>query len=103
MPLLVGWQLPLVRRVRRAPRPPGLGGPGTPLRVLSLNVKGGAADAEAITATVAALDVDVLAVQELTRGLVRRLALSGLADLLRSPSSSRAKARPAPGCGPAGR
>jgi endonuclease/exonuclease/phosphatase (EEP) superfamily protein YafD len=29
-----------------------------------------------------ALDVDVLAVQELTSGLVRRLALSGLADLL---------------------
>jgi endonuclease/exonuclease/phosphatase (EEP) superfamily protein YafD len=80
--LLVGWQLPPVRRVRRAAGPPGPGGPGTPLRVLSLNVKGGAADAEAITATVAALDVDVLTVQELTRGLVRRLALSGLADLL---------------------
>jgi endonuclease/exonuclease/phosphatase (EEP) superfamily protein YafD len=31
---------------------------------------------------VAALDVDVLAVQELTSGLVGRLALSGLADLL---------------------
>jgi endonuclease/exonuclease/phosphatase (EEP) superfamily protein YafD len=52
------------------------------LRVLTLNVKGGAADAEAITASVAALGVDVLAVQELTSGLVRRLALSGLADLL---------------------
>jgi endonuclease/exonuclease/phosphatase (EEP) superfamily protein YafD len=31
---------------------------------------------------VAALDVDVLAVQELTSGLVRRLTLSGLPDLL---------------------
>jgi endonuclease/exonuclease/phosphatase (EEP) superfamily protein YafD len=92
--LLVAWQLPPVRPgrqgpvrqgpVRRAREPaqPGPGGRGTPLRVLTLNVKGGSADAEAITATVAALQVDVLAVQELTSGLVRRLALSGLADLL---------------------
>jgi endonuclease/exonuclease/phosphatase (EEP) superfamily protein YafD len=78
--LLVGWHLPPARAVRRARGAPGAGGP--PLRVLTLNVKGGAADAEAITASVATLDVDVLAVQELTSGLVRRLALSGLADLL---------------------
>ena len=38
------------------------------LRVLTLNVKGGGADAEAVTATVAALEVDILAVQELTAG-----------------------------------
>jgi endonuclease/exonuclease/phosphatase (EEP) superfamily protein YafD len=80
--LLVAWQLPRPRPARRAPGHPGPGGPGTPLRVLSLNVKGGAADAEAITASVAGLAVDVLAVQELTSGLVQRLALSGLADLL---------------------
>ena len=50
--------------------------------MLTVNVMGGAADAEAIAATVAALEVDILAVQELTRGLVLRLALTGLADLL---------------------
>jgi endonuclease/exonuclease/phosphatase (EEP) superfamily protein YafD len=80
--LLVSWQLPPVRSARRLPAAPGPGGEGATLRVLTLNVKGGVADAEAITASVAALDVDVLAVQELTSGLVRRLALSGLADLL---------------------
>jgi len=80
--LLVSWQLPPVRSARRLSGAPGPGGEGVTLRVLTLNVKGGAADAEAITASVAALDVDVLAVQELTSGLVRRLALSGLADLL---------------------
>ena len=80
--LLVSWQLPPVRPARRRPAARGPGGEGATLRVLTLNVKGGAADAEAITASVAVLDVDVLAVQELTTGLVRRLALSGLADLL---------------------
>ena len=80
--LLVSWQLPPVRSARRLPAAPGPGGEGATLRVLTLNVKGGAADARAITATVAALDVDVLAVQELTSGLARRLALCGLADLL---------------------
>ena len=80
--LLVSWQLPPVRSARRRPGAPGPGGESATLRVLTLNVKGGAADAEAITASVAALGVDVLAVQELTSGLVRRLALSGLADLL---------------------
>ena len=52
------------------------------LRVLTLNVKGSKADAEAISATVAALDVDILAVQELTEDLVRRLALTRLDGLL---------------------
>ncbi len=74
------------------------------LRVLTLNVKGGAADAEAITASVAALEVDILAVQELTAGLVRRLALSGLDDdPAAAVTSTRGRARAAPGCGPAGR
>jgi endonuclease/exonuclease/phosphatase (EEP) superfamily protein YafD len=82
--LLVAWQLPPARPAGRAPGPgqPGPGDRDMPLRVLSLNVKGGAADAEAITACVATLQVDVLAVQELTGGLARRLALSGLPDLL---------------------
>ncbi len=80
--VLLAWQLPPVRWAGRAPGPAGPGGQGKPLRVLSLNVKGGTADAEAIAAIVAALEVDVLAVQELTSGLVRRLALTGLADVL---------------------
>ena len=81
---LVAWQLPLVRALRpvRGHARPGPGGRDTPLRVLTLNVKGGGADAEAITATVAALQVDILAVQELTSELIGRLALSGLPDLL---------------------
>jgi endonuclease/exonuclease/phosphatase (EEP) superfamily protein YafD len=80
--LLVSWQLPPVRSARRLPGAPGPGGEGARLRVLTLNVKGGAAEAEAITAAVAALEVDVLAIQELTSGLVGRLSLTGLADLL---------------------
>jgi endonuclease/exonuclease/phosphatase (EEP) superfamily protein YafD len=78
--ILVAWQCPPPRPGRRT----GRGGhpPGPVLRVLSLNVKGGGADAEAVTASVAALEVDILAVQELTAGLVQRLALSGLDDIL---------------------
>lgn len=78
--ILVAWQCPPLRprsRTRRGEQPPG-----PVLRVLTLNVKGGAADAEAVTASVAALEVDIFAVQELTDGLVRRLALSGLDDIL---------------------
>ena len=78
--VLVAWQCPPLR-----PRPgtgPGERPKGALLRVLTLNVKGGTAEAEAITAIVAALEVDILAVQELTAGLVRRLALSGLDDVL---------------------
>ncbi|HEX9352802.1 MAG TPA: endonuclease/exonuclease/phosphatase family protein, partial [Streptosporangiaceae bacterium] len=81
--ILVAWQLPPVRPARRARGPgPGPDGKAMPLRMLTVNVMGGAADAEAIAATVAALGVDILAVQELTRGLVLRLALTSLADLL---------------------
>ena len=78
--ILVAWQLPPPR-----PRLSTGGGehpPGRRLRVLSLNVKGGAADAEVVTASVAALEVDILVVQELTAGLASRLALSGLGDIL---------------------
>ncbi len=81
--ILVAWQLPPVRPARPARGPgPGPDGKAMPLRMLTVNVMGGAADAEAIAATVAALGVDILAVQELTRGLVLRLALTSLADLL---------------------
>ena len=78
--ILVAWQCPPLRPRPRTGR--GTHPPGPVLRVLTLNVKGGAADADAITAVVAALEVDILAVQELTAGLARRLALSGLDDVL---------------------
>ena len=78
--ILVAWQCPPLRRGPGAGR--GTSAPGPVLRVLTLNVKGGAADADAITAAVAALEVDIFVVQELTAGLVRRLALSGLDDVL---------------------
>ena len=78
--ILVAWQCPPPRPRPRTGR--GEHAPGPVLRVLTLNVKGGGADAEAVTATVAALEVDILAVQELTAGLVQRLALSGLDDVL---------------------
>jgi endonuclease/exonuclease/phosphatase (EEP) superfamily protein YafD len=83
--ILVAWQSPPLRRppLRRGPRAGrGTHPPGPVLRVLTLNVKGGGADADAITAAVAALEVNILAIQELTAGLVRRLALSGLDDVL---------------------
>jgi endonuclease/exonuclease/phosphatase (EEP) superfamily protein YafD len=78
--ILVAWQFPPLRPGLSTGR--GERAPGPVLRVLTLNVKGGAADAEAITASVAALEVDILVVQELTAGLVPRLALSGLNDIL---------------------
>ncbi len=78
--ILLAWQLPPARRAREPGAAPG--GQAAPLRVLTLNVMGGAADAEAIAATVADLTVDILAVQELTSGLLLRLGLTGLAGLL---------------------
>jgi endonuclease/exonuclease/phosphatase (EEP) superfamily protein YafD len=79
--ILVAWQSPPLRpRPSNGRREPA---PGPMLRVLTLNVKGGAADADAITASVAALEVDIFVVQELTAGLVRRVARSGLDDVLR--------------------
>jgi endonuclease/exonuclease/phosphatase (EEP) superfamily protein YafD len=56
-------------------------GPAT-LRVLTLNAMIGAADPAATVAAARRYDVDVLAIQELTPGLVGRLAEAGLLDLL---------------------
>ena len=88
--ILVAWQLPPVRPARRAREPgPAPGGQAAPLRVLTLNVKGGPADAEAIAATVAALEVDILAVQELTAGWCCAWPSPGWLSCCRSPSSTR--------------
>ena len=84
--ILVAWQLPAVRRCHaRRGRPQSLRAAGdgvVTLRVLSLNAKGGHAEAQAVEAAVREYQVDVLAIQELTPGLMRRLDRTSLATLL---------------------
>ena len=85
--ILLAWQLPPLRRPGRraaAGRRPGPGsGPGVfTLRVLTLNVLGEQADPVALLGALRRHRVDVLAVQELTPGMVRKLAEAGLAGLL---------------------
>jgi endonuclease/exonuclease/phosphatase (EEP) superfamily protein YafD len=79
--VLTAGQLPR----RRAPvhRDPALR-PVAELRILTLNALFGGADPAATVDAIRDLDVDVLAVQELTPALVRGLAGAGLADLLPS-------------------
>jgi endonuclease/exonuclease/phosphatase family metal-dependent hydrolase len=84
---LVAWQLPPPRRsgdddaggVRPGPGPARR---GLTLRVLTLNVQGGSADPAAVLRSLRRHRVDVLAVQELTPGMVRQLAEAGVAHLL---------------------
>ena len=84
--ILISWQLPTVRPRRAAPhaapeaRTAASG--AVMLRVLSLNARGGRADAHAVEAAVRDHDVDVLAIQELTPGLVGRLDRTDLGTLL---------------------
>jgi endonuclease/exonuclease/phosphatase (EEP) superfamily protein YafD len=85
--ILLAWQLPPAKRTagRTAPVPEPLAdaAPGAPtLRVLSLNVLGGSADPAAAVRAVERHQVDVLVVQELTPGMVHRLAEAGLDALL---------------------
>jgi endonuclease/exonuclease/phosphatase family metal-dependent hydrolase len=85
--ILLAWQLPpfLPNASTRpvAPyRPPG-SPPGTgTVRVLTLNTRGGSADPADLLAAVRRHAVDVLALQELTPGLVDRLNQAGLAGVL---------------------
>jgi endonuclease/exonuclease/phosphatase (EEP) superfamily protein YafD len=77
--VLAAGQLPRRRRTaRRDPPAP----PAAELRVLTLNALFGGADPAATVDAIRQLRVDVLAVQELTPGLVRGLARAGLAELL---------------------
>jgi endonuclease/exonuclease/phosphatase (EEP) superfamily protein YafD len=105
--ILLAWQLPpfLPNASARSVGPVGPGGraangpaasarpasprrfPASPLdtvtvRVLTLNSRGGSADVAALLAALRQHAVDVLAVQELTWDLVRRLGDAGLGDLL---------------------
>src|SRR5262249_50334001 len=84
---LLAWQLPPARRagrdttpVLRPPPDPGLA--ELTLRVLTQNVLGGAADPAAVVQAVERNQVDVLVVEELTPGMVHRLARVGLDTLL---------------------
>ena len=85
--VLLAWQLPPPgsRRGRAVAGPGPGGGPapdGLTVRVLSVNARGGVADAAALLHTVRRHEVDVLAVQELTPGLASRLTVAGLARAL---------------------
>jgi endonuclease/exonuclease/phosphatase family metal-dependent hydrolase len=78
--VLAGVQLP-PRRAAHPARPVGAPAPST-VRLLSVNVLGGSASPAAVVRLVREHDVDVLAVQELTPALVRRLDAAGLPGLL---------------------
>ena len=85
--LLLVWQLPPLRRISyQAPAGPsresGSAQTMVRLRLLTVNAQGGAADPVALLRTVRTHNVDVLAVQELTPQMVRRLAAAGLGQLL---------------------
>ena len=84
---LLAWQLPPARRTggETALVPEQLpdGGPGAlTLRVLTLNALGGSADPAAVVRAIERHRVDVLVVQELTPGMVDRLADAGIGTLL---------------------
>jgi len=85
--ILLIWQLPPRRRIscQAAAGPSRESGSALAmvrLRLLTVNAWGGAADPAALLRTVRTHNVDVLAVQELTPHMVRRLAAAGLAQLL---------------------
>jgi endonuclease/exonuclease/phosphatase (EEP) superfamily protein YafD len=84
---LLAWQLPPAKRAgeetvsvpQQLPDP----GPGAlTLRLLTLNVMKGSADPAAVVRAIERHRVDVLVVQELTPGMVHRLADAGIGTLL---------------------
>jgi len=84
---LLAWQLPPARRTGRetAParqQPPDAGPGALTLRVLTLNVLRGSADPAAVVWAAGRHQVDLLVMQELTPGMVHRLADAGLDTLL---------------------
>ncbi len=99
--ILLAWQLPPRRRRRQvaatAAAEPAAAPDSVRLRVLTVNVQGGAGDPAVIVRLVQQHHVDVLALQELTPGMVSRLAAAGLGELL---PFSRLDPRPgSPGTG----
>ena len=83
--VLLSWQLPPLKRASYQAGPPRESGSAPTrvrLRLLTVNVQGGAADPAALLRALRRHEVDVLAVQELTPRLVGRLAAAGLMQLL---------------------
>jgi endonuclease/exonuclease/phosphatase (EEP) superfamily protein YafD len=85
--LLVLWQLPPLRRPRfqgaaRPSRETESAAAPLRLRLFTVNALGGAADPAAILRVLQQHDVDVLAVQELTAHMAKRLAAAGLTEVL---------------------
>ena len=85
--MLLAWQLPPPRRLGdgsgERPRPESGPAPDVlTLRVLTLNLLGGLADPAAVVRNLREHRVDVLFAQELTPGMVTRLADAGLGGLL---------------------
>jgi endonuclease/exonuclease/phosphatase (EEP) superfamily protein YafD len=84
--ILAWWQRP----ARRPPSPAPVPGPGGTapssatgqLRVLTLNVKRGRADPDAVLHSLRQLRVDILAVQEMTAGWLDALQQAGITEVL---------------------
>ena len=82
--ILAWWQRPARRRPGPAPAPDGTAPPRTTgqLRVLTLNVKGGRADPDAVLHSLRQHQVDILAVQEMTADWLDAVEQAGIAEVL---------------------
>ena len=83
--ILAWWQRPPSRPSAPAPGPGGsTGHPGTTgqLRVLTLNVKGGRADPDAVLHSLRQHQVDILAVQEMTAEWLDAIQQAGVTEVL---------------------
>jgi endonuclease/exonuclease/phosphatase (EEP) superfamily protein YafD len=76
--ILAWWQRPPRRPPAAAPASGGTG----QLRVLTLNVKGGRADPGSVLHSLRQLQVDILAVQEMTAGWLDALQQAGITEVL---------------------
>jgi endonuclease/exonuclease/phosphatase (EEP) superfamily protein YafD len=76
--ILAWWQRPARRQPGAAPAPGGTG----QLRVLTLNVKGGRADPDSVLHSLRQLQVDILAVQEMTADWLDALQQAGITEVL---------------------
>jgi endonuclease/exonuclease/phosphatase (EEP) superfamily protein YafD len=76
--ILAWWQRPARRRPGPAPAPGGTG----QLRVLTLNVKSGRADPDSVLHSLRQLQVDILAVQEMTADWLDALQQAGITEVL---------------------
>ncbi len=80
--ILAGWQRPARRPPAPAPLPGGAAGTTGRLRVLTVNAKGGRADADAVLHAVRQHQVDILAVQEVTGDWLDAIRQAGVTEVL---------------------